>query len=133
MRNTRQRNLVLEIINNSCNHLTAYQVHQDCLKIIPNISLGTVYRNLYFLVKLGKIQKLEIPNQMTRYDKALGHAHFICLCCGKVYDLKKIKISYDKIIDGNKVCACKINYEGVCYDCLNNNCEGEDIDGIKGK
>ena len=118
MRNTRQRSLVLEIINDSYNHPTAYQVHEKCTKVIPNISLGTVYRNLNALVSLGEIQRLEIPNQMTRYDKILSHDHFICLNCGKVYDLKRSKISYDDVIDGNKVYACKISYEGICCDCL---------------
>ena len=46
MRDTKQRRLVLEIINNSYNHPTAYQVHEECLKVLPNISLGTIYRNL---------------------------------------------------------------------------------------
>lgn len=119
MRNTRQRSLVLDIINNSYSHPTAYQVHEECTKVIPNISLGTVYRNLNTLVGLGEIQRLEIPNQMTRYDKMLSHDHFICLECGNVYDLKRSKISYDEVIDGNRVYNCKISYEGICHDCLN--------------
>ena len=131
MRSTRQRNLVLEIINNSYNHPTAYMIHQECTKIIPNISLGTVYRNLNTLVSIGEIQRLEIPKQMTRYDKILSHDHFICLDCGNVYDLKRSDISYDDIIDGNKIYTCKISYEGLCHDCLNKIEEGEDINGIK--
>ena len=121
MRNTRQRSLVLEIINNSYSHPTAYMVYQECIKFIPNISLGTVYRNLNTLASLGEIQRLEIPNQMTRYDKVLNHDHFICLECGRVYDVKRSEISYNEIIDGNKVYACKISYEGICCDCLNKN------------
>ena len=119
MRNTRQRSLVLDIINNSYNHPTAYQIHDECTKIISNISLGTVYRNLNTLVSLGEIQRLEIPNQMTRYDKILRHDHFICTNCSNVYDLNRSDISYNEYIDCNKVCNCKIIYEGICHDCLN--------------
>ena len=118
MRNTRQRNLVLEIINNSYNHPTAYQVHEECTKVMPNISLGTVYRNLNTLVSLGQIQRLDISNGITRYDKVLSHDHFICTNCSNVYDLNRSNISYNEYIDGNKVYSCKIVYEGICHDCL---------------
>ena len=132
MRNTRQRNLVLDIINNSFCHPTAYMVHEECVKDMPNISLGTVYRNLNALVELGKIQRLEIPNGITRYDKVMCHDHFICTCCGNVYDLERSNIMYDDMIDGNKVLRCKISYEGICSNCLNNY-EGDDFNGTKGK
>ena len=126
MRNTKQRSLVLEIINNSYNHPTAYQVHQECMKVLPNISLGTVYRNLNTLVDLGNIQSLEVPGHIVRYDKVLSHDHFICLKCGNIIDLDRSNISYDKIINGNMVMTCKIRYEGICCDCLKSNNEGDD-------
>ena len=133
MRNARQRSLVLNIVNNNCSHPTAYMVYQECIKEIPNISLGTVYRNLNTLVEIGLIQKLDIPNQMTRYDKVLNHDHFVCLKCGQVYDLEKSNITYDEFINGNKVYTCKIRYEGICHDCLRNDRKGDVIYGIKGK
>ena len=131
MRNTRQRSLVLDIINNSYNHPTAYMVYDKCIKLIPNISLGTVYRNLNTLVDLGEIQRLDIPGGMTRYDKAVCHNHFICLKCKGVYDLKG-SLNFDEEIEGNKVYTCKVSYEGICCDCLKKN-EGDDNNGIKRK
>lgn len=133
MRNTRQRSLVLEIINNSYCHPTAYMVHQECIRMLPNISLGTVYRNLNTLVELGMIQRLEVPGHIDRYDKMKAHDHFICLNCGNIIDLKRSKITYDEMIDGNLIRNCKIRYEGTCCDCLSKNKEGDDIDGIKRK
>ena len=118
MRNTKQRSLVLEIINNSYNHPTAYQVHEECLKVLPNISLGTIYRNLNALVNMRKIMKIDTPDNITRYDKILSHDHFICTNCSNVYDLNRSNISYNEYIDGNKVYSCKIVYEGICHDCL---------------
>lgn len=118
MRNTKQRTLVLEIINNSFEHPTAYMIYQKCLENLPNISLGTVYRNLNTLVELGKIQRLEIPGHIDRYDKMECHDHFVCLQCGKIYDLKRSNISYQKMIDGHLIQACNIRYEGTCHDCL---------------
>ena len=118
MRNTKQRNLILEIINNSYNHPTAYQVHEECLTVLPNISLGTIYRNLNTLVNIGKIQKIDMPDNVTRYDKILNHDHFICNICSNVYDLNRSNITYNEYIDGNKINSCKIIYEGIFHDCL---------------
>ena len=87
MRNTKQKSLILDIINQSFQHPTAYMVHEECLKIMPNISLGTVYRNLNKLVEQNKIQRLEVPGDFERYDKTLAHDHFICLNCSKIIDL----------------------------------------------
>lgn len=118
MRNTKQKTLILEIINHSISHPTAYMVHQECVKELPNISLGTVYRNLNILVELGKIQRLEVPGHFDRYDKIQAHDHFVCLKCGSIIDLERTKISYEEILQGNLVMNCKIRYEGICCDCL---------------
>ena len=117
MRNTRQRNLVLDIINNSYNHPTAYQVYEECIKEIPNISLGTVYRNLNTLVSLGEIQRLDISNGITRYDKLIKHSHFVCVKCNKIIDINE-KVDYNEYVGDNKVLNCKVTYEGICKKCL---------------
>ena len=132
MRNTKQKSLILDIINNSFNHPTAYDVYEDCIKVLPNISLGTVYRNLNTLVNLGDINRIDMPNGIARFDKIMCHDHFICMKCGSVIDIDRNKITYDDIINGNKVYQCKISYEGICVDCLNKS-KGDDINGIKGK
>ena len=69
MRNTRQKELVLDIVNNSCEHLTAYQVYDISRKTIDNISLGTVYRILKELSENDKIIKISDKKiNMDRYD-----------------------------------------------------------------
>jgi len=133
MRNTKQKKMVLDIINNGYNHPTAYMVYQECLKVLPNISLGTVYRNLNTLVSNGQIRRLDVPNQMVRYDKIINHDHFVCLKCGKIIDLDRSDITYEEMIDGNKILDCKISYEGICCGCLNCCREGDEDNGIKRK
>ena len=118
MRNTKQKSLILEIVNQSFTHPTAYMIHQECMKTLPNISLGTVYRNLNTLVESGKIQRLEVPGHIDRYDKVQAHDHFICLKCGNIIDLERSNIMYEEMIHGNKVMNCKIHYEGICQDFL---------------
>ena len=78
VRNTTQRNLILDIINNSCEHLTAEEVYEIARKSILNISLGTVYRNLNILVELQKIRKIKTFDGKDHYDKLhIKHNHFI--------------------------------------------------------
>ena len=133
MRNTKQRNMVLDIINNSYDHPTAYMVYQECIKVLPNISLGTVYRNLNALVSSGKIIKIDTNEDMARYDKKRCHDHFICACCNKIVDLDRTNISYNEMVNVNMILECKISYEGICCDCLKLQNEGDEKNGIKRK
>ena len=50
MRNTKQKEIILNIVNNSSNHLNANSIYLKAKEVMPNISLGTVYRNLNNLV-----------------------------------------------------------------------------------
>ena len=69
MRNTKQNSLILDIVYKAHNHPTAYDVYLECIKVIPNISLTTVYRNLNKLVSKRKIQRFELDDNIFRYDK----------------------------------------------------------------
>ena len=117
MRNTKQRKLVLDIINNSYSHPTAEDVYMKCKKVVPNISLGTVYRNLNLLVELNQIIRLRFDNDVDRFDKCLDHAHFHCAKCSKIEDIYE-SIDIANLIGNNKVIDCKIILEGICSDCL---------------
>ena len=124
MRNTRQKNLILEIINNSYTHPSASDVYEECKKTIPDISLGTVYRNLNLLVDLGQIKRIKMPDNIDRFDRAHDdHAHFICLHCGKIIDVKQKFLEDEIIIGENKVLDYEINFRGICKKCLKK--EGE--------
>lgn len=118
MRNTKQKSLVLDIVNRSSNHPTAYEVYQACVSIIPSISLGTVYRNLNSLVELGKIRRLSFLGQVDRYDKVLAHDHFVCMKCHRVLDVSKLNLSNVKGLGKHMVIDCRVCYDGICYDCL---------------
>ena len=62
---------ILDIINNSYSHPRAYDVYLECKKEIPNISLGTVYRNLNTLLESNSIQKIKSTDNIDRYDKMI--------------------------------------------------------------
>lgn len=118
LRNTRQKELILAIINHSYDHPTAQEVYNECRKRIPNISLGTVYRNLNLLVESLLIRRIKMPDHIDRYDKMIDHhSHFICVRCEKIIDLESIHKAYD-MIDDHKVLDYEVSFKGICKDCL---------------
>jgi len=86
-RNTAQRETILQEIRKMRTHPTAMEVYLEVKRKIPNISLGTVYRNLEMMSKKGLIRKLT-GEYSNRYDGMVeNHFHFICKKCNKIYDI----------------------------------------------
>lgn len=89
MKYSKQRELILTTVRKNVIHPTADQVYSIIRKTMPNISLGTVYRNLNLLAENGDIIKISLPNQSDRFDGTLEpHYHMICNKCNKVFDIK---------------------------------------------
>lgn len=88
IRMTEQRRVILEEIKKSHRHLTASEVYDLVRGSLPNISLGTVYRNLETLSDLGLIRRLDLGDTKRRYDFTTEkHYHIRCVKCGKVEDI----------------------------------------------
>ena len=88
MKNSRQRNAILECVMSHHDHPTADIIYQELRESFPNISLGTVYRNLSLLTSLGKIMKITCENHADRFDgQTIPHAHFECKSCGCLQDI----------------------------------------------
>lgn len=118
MKNSKQRELVLEIVNNSKEHPTAEEVYIKARKYMPNISLGTVYRNLNTLVEMKSIRKIKTCGETYRYDNSyLKHNHFICEVCGNVLDVDVGNTCDVKTVDGNLVYSMDTIYFGICKNC----------------
>ena len=67
-RSTIQRSLVLEAVKELRCHVTADEVYDTIVQRHPDISKGTVYRNLNLLSDMGKIRKVEMLGGAVRYD-----------------------------------------------------------------
>ena len=117
MRSTKQRNVILDIINNSYDHLDAYGVYEEARKQIPNISLGTVYRNLKFLENAHLIDIVYDGADKIRYDKKDFHQHFVCSKCHKIIDIYDLNFENINTYKNNIVMNCKIILEGICEEC----------------
>ncbi len=122
MKNSKQRSLILDTIINNPVHPTAKQVYEMARKKLPNISLGTVYRNLSALTESGLIRHIAVSDGCDRYDGRLDrHFHLICSGCGKVEDVEP-----DKYFDLEKYAESQTDYKldeidivmrGYCPDC----------------
>ena len=119
MRNSKQRELIREIIKGRCDHPTAEMIYFSAREINPTISLGTVYRNLKLLADEKEIMTLETEDKRLHYDGDISrHSHFICSKCGKIIDLFKPAPVPNELEEiGVKVSGEKCVYYGSCLEC----------------
>ena len=86
---SRQRESILKLLKNAEDHPSADWIYFKLKKDFPNLSLGTVYRNLQILIDQGKISKIDFGSTFDRYDANMGpHYHFICTSCNTIVDLE---------------------------------------------
>lgn len=116
-----QREKILEIVLTSHDHPTAEMIYNRVKKIIPNVSLGTVYRNLNFLVEHGDISRINMPGG-DRFDKTLyQHYHIRCKSCNCVEDFYDLDIKNFNFSSTNyQIKSVNINLEGICKNCQEN-------------
>ena len=119
---SRQREVIKECLINRYDHPTADMVYMDVRETFPNISLGTVYRNLQLLTDLGEIQKLNVGDGVDHFDaKTFPHYHFICKECGSVIDLQMENIDTIKDIAGvnfdGQIAGHITYFDGICGNC----------------
>lgn len=120
MKSTRysfQREVIYNNVMSRKDHPTAEQIYEDVKKEIPNISLGTVYRNLNFLADEGKILKVDLEKSV--FDSTLEvHNHMLCEKCRRVVD---VDVDFDKVnfFDkiGNIITKADIRFTGICAQC----------------
>lgn len=125
---TKQRQAILETLKSSHSHPDANWIYKKVSRKIPNISLGTVYRNLNILIKEEIIKELTYQPNVVRYDANRKlHHHIICYSCNKIEDVKQdskcdlydqMKKTILKNYDYNNI-SCEILFTGLCNDCQN--------------
>jgi len=121
-RETKQREAILNVLRGADSHPTADWVYDEVRKLIPNISKGTVYRNLKILRDIGEISELNLSGTVSRYEgNQENHYHFRCEKCGRVFDLEEPvnKELDDKVArnTGFKVSYHQLEFRGLCKDC----------------
>ncbi len=85
---SRQREAIKEFLSGRKDHPTADTVYIGVRREFPNISLGTVYRNLTLLAQMGEIARINVGDGVEHFDPDTSlHYHFVCRDCGCVQDL----------------------------------------------
>lgn len=126
MKYSRQRAAILSFLQSRRDHPTAELVYSNVKEAFPNISLGTVYRNLNQLAEAGLIAKHRFGILGTDHfdHNTSPHYHFVCSCCNAVIDLpistdafrtidETAAMDFDGLIQGHSLYFC-----GICKNCL---------------
>ena len=91
LRYSQQRENIYQYLLSSRIHPSAEMIYTDLKEEHPELSLGTVYRNLKLLEELGKVRRVTTHQGNERYDAICGdHAHFVCQGCGAILDLEGV-------------------------------------------
>lgn len=117
---SRQRELIFQTVCNSRLHPTADDIYTALKKDNPNLSLGTVYRNLNQMADSGRLLKIQMPGQIDRFDATTcDHYHFVCRTCGRVLDVQKHTAVLPDIqqVEEHAVETMHVFFEGVCKNC----------------
>ena len=105
----------------TCEHPSAETIYASLKPQIPDLSLGTVYRNLALLVEMGDVLKVGPDREgKERYDgHTHPHAHFFCEECGRIEDISEVFDTHP--IEETlhiRIHEANITLKGVCRDCL---------------
>ncbi len=115
-----KREAVLQNVKSRCDHPTAAMVHTAIREKYPDISLGTVYRNLNELVNQGQLISF-VSGGVEHFDgDIIPHLHYCCEGCGEIFDVPAGNSLSRAItpLDGFYVREIQIVVKGNCKSCL---------------
>lgn len=124
MKYSRQRAAILSFLQTRKDHPTAEVVYSHVKEEYPNISLGTVYRNLTQLADNGMILRLSFGELgIDHFDADTSpHQHFVCSACNSVIDLDVKEMPFIDEEDGKNfdgmIQGHHIYFYGLCKCCL---------------
>ena len=128
---SRQRESIKNFLIGRYDHPTAETIYKNMKMEYPNISLGTVYRNLNHLCQRGLIRRVGTVDGQERYDGVITpHSHFICDRCGAILDLSEHSPGRDwleavGVQYGFQAEGCEFIVRGVCRDCVGAQAEAD--------
>ena len=120
---SRKREAIYNAVHASKVHPTAEWVYEALKPEYPDLSLGTVYRNLNTFCKSGKLHSVGVINGQERFDAdTTKHSHFVCGTCGRVLDVFEPLVSAETLAGIERKYALRIFSEdiifnGTCPDC----------------
>ena len=119
---TKQRQIVLQVIRDATEHLTANEIFDKSKLLLPTISFATVYNSLRFLKDAGHIAEIGFGNGASRFDAmTTRHDHAICTKCGKLVDME-IELPAEIVNFASesskfKLESIELTLRGICPEC----------------
>jgi len=123
-KNFRKRNAILTCLRQRTDHPSAEMIFNSLKPEIPDLSIGTVYRNLSIFRQQGVATSVATVGGVERFDGTVEpHVHFICNECGCVIDLHQMQTPEALGTEaascvGGRVDGCQLSFTGVCKECL---------------
>ena len=124
IRYSKKREAILTAIRSTTCHPSAEWIYHTLKPTHPDLSLGTVYRNLVFFQQQGQVQSVGVVNGQERFDgNTAPHSHFVCTNCGAVIDLHSVKLdsSLTSAVSeqyGLAVERHELTFYGRCQTCI---------------
>lgn len=121
----RKRDAILSYLCSTDTHPSAETIYAELKPQIPNLAMGTVYRNLTLFKQQGLVSGIATVNGVERFDANTDpHVHFICNDCHAVVDLHEMQVPQTLSQAagssiGGQVTECHLSFSGLCRNCLN--------------
>lgn len=125
-RTTYQKQSVLKVLQSMRGrHPTVEEVYEEVAKMIPSISLATVYRIFNQNAEEGVIARLHVPDSAIRYDDLMAHHyHMLCTSCKRLFDLPPLQVQEvpvpQGVVSGHTITGVELVFRGVCSECATN-------------
>lgn len=120
---SKKREAILQALRSTKEHPSAEMIYNRLKPDYPDLSLGTVYRNLSVFVADGDAISVGTVDGQERYDSDMSaHAHFICTCCGRVFDVSSpVLDDLNHAVEqetGGRVMTRSLSFRGECSSCI---------------
>ncbi|MGB4827159.1 MAG: Fur family transcriptional regulator [Paracoccaceae bacterium] len=108
VRVTRQREVLLRVLNEAEDHPDAAELHRRARNLDDSVSLATVYRTLSVLEREGVVQRHSFENGGARFEVAdtAHHDHIVDLDTGQI-----IEFHSEKIEELQRLIAAEMGYD----------------------
>mgnify|MGYP003292306148 CR=1 FL=1 len=113
-----KRELIYSTLCSTKSHPSAKWVYEQLKEDHPDLSLGTVYRNIALFKENGKaVAVANILGEERLDGDTTPHAHLVCKCCGRIDDIRMPDINLSSDISGFNTDFVAVTYFGTCADC----------------
>ncbi len=131
-RMTAQRMALLEIIQESADHLDAEEIHRRARDRGERVSLSTVYRTLDLLKRLNLVDELHLWDEHHHYESRTSqeHCHLVCQVCGGVTEISGEVVERMKALaaeeNGFQIERAQADFTGTCRRCRDAETRGDE-------